>query len=186
MKNIFKGKIKLFVVMFAAAVIIAGCSGGSDNTQANDQVKMPEPVSTPAASSKLPEFSVYTLAGKEVKLTDKVLGNTPVILDIWATWCPPCVKEIPHFIELQEKYKGKFRFIGTSVDKSVKVVDDFVRNNHLNYDVYMASPSLEQYFQVRGIPTTIILDKNHNIINKVVGYRPKEFWESIIKNLISE
>ncbi len=134
-----------------------------------------------------PDFTVTALDGKAIRLS--ALKGKVVILDFWATWCPPCKAEIPHFIELQNAYGPKgLEIIGLSVDQEgPEVVRAFVRENGVNYAMAMAGPELVQlYGGIRGIPTTFLLDKEGRVAKKLVGYQDKQVFESQIRVLLDE
>ena len=108
--------------------------------------------------------------------------STPklTIVNFWATWCPPCRKEIPHFIQLSKKYPD-VQIIGISLDDSPVPVSDFIVDKKMNYPVYMMHEHFFDYFgQVNSIPTTFILDRNNKIIKQSKGYRNQDYFESII------
>ncbi|NTW89222.1 MAG: TlpA family protein disulfide reductase, partial [Desulfobulbaceae bacterium] len=86
------------------------------------------------ATSKAPDFKLQTIDGKPLRLSD--YKNKAVILNFWATWCPPCRAEIPDMIELQKKYSGKkFSFIGVVVSDDLDKVQRFVKDKGINYPV---------------------------------------------------
>ena len=133
-----------------------------------------------------PEFALRDLDGKEVKLAD--LKGKVVILDFWATWCGPCVKEIPHFIELYKQYqKQGFEMVGISTDRDgVGVVKSFVQRHKINYPILMADGKVQQaYGGIRAIPTTFVINKMGVIQRQYVGYRDKIVFEADIKALLA-
>lgn len=135
------------------------------------------------AFKKAPDFNLISLNNNEIKLSnykDKI-----IILDFWATWCPPCRAEIPHFIELYKKYKEQgLMIIGVATSDEKYKVKEFVKNFKINYPVVMADEKILQNFgDIRGLPTTFIIDKEGNIREKFVGYRPKEVFEEIFLKL---
>lgn len=132
-----------------------------------------------------PDFALRNLDGKEVKLAD--LKGKVVILDFWATWCGPCVKEIPHFIELYKQYKEQgFEMVGISTDRDgVGVVKSFVKKHKINYSILMADGKVQQaYGEIRAIPTTFIMDKSGKIQRQYIGYRDKAVFEADIKAIL--
>ena len=134
-----------------------------------------------------PDFTVTALDGKEIRLS--ALKGKVVMLDFWATWCPPCKAEIPHFIELQNAYGPKgLEIIGLSVDQEgPEVVRAFVREHGVNYAMAMAGQDLVQrYGGIRGIPTTFLVDKEGRVAKKLVGYQDKQVFESQIRVLLDE
>jgi thiol-disulfide isomerase/thioredoxin len=141
----------------------------------------------PATEAKMaPDFALAQASdGKSVKLSD--FKGKVIILDFWATWCPPCREEIPGFIALQKKYKSKgLEIIGVSVDRGgAKVVDDFGKEQGINYTSLMAGPdTAEAYGGIRGIPTTFVIDRKGRIVNKFIGGHDMSVFEKEIKALL--
>jgi len=146
----------------------------------------PDPVERPGGEAA-PSFTLQDLNGKPVNLSD--FKGKVVILDFWATWCPPCVMEIPHFIELHEQYKDRgFAMVGISLDRQgVGVVESFVQKYRVNYPILMADGQVDKaYGGITGIPTTFVIDAAGNIRQKYVGYRDKAVFEADIKALLAE
>ncbi len=178
-------KILNLVIIFALLVLLFIFLGKSRSKNSN-KISQPEQkleinneVSTTTTAY---DFNLSDIKGKKVKLSD-FKGNV-VILNFWATWCPPCRMEIPSFIELYKKYKNDgLTIIGVAIDNEVKV-KNFVKDNNINYPVLIADETtIMKYGGIRGIPTTFIIDKNGNIKNQYVGYRPKETFEESFKAL---
>ncbi len=141
-----------------------------------------EPTKTEPVSTIAYDFELSDINGKKIKLSD--FKDKVVILNFWATWCPPCRAEIPSFVELYKKYKNEgLSIIGVAIDNETKV-KNFVKEFKINYPVLLADEiTIQKYGGIRGIPTTFIIDKNGNIIKNYIGYRPKETFENDFKNL---
>ena len=131
-----------------------------------------------------PLIKAKSISGEDIDLN--LYKGGVVFVDFWATWCPPCVAEIPHFVNLQKKYKKKgFKIIGISVDKNISPVLKFMKDKKINYPIIMGTPEIIKKFgEIRSIPTTFILDKNLNIVEKVIGYKDEAFFENLIINLL--
>ncbi len=132
-----------------------------------------------------PDFALSNLEGKTIRLSD--FKGKVIILDFWATWCPPCRAEIPHFNKLHQIYSDKgLAVVGISVDEGGKnVVKPFVEEFKIPYPILLGNEKVARDFGgIRGIPTTFIINKNGEIIKKLVGYHDQEEFESIIKPLL--
>lgn len=117
-----------------------------------------------------------------------------VLLNFWATWCGPCIAEIPDLIGLHNKYSNDgFSVVGISVDNAVNgsaprdLVSAFLDYHQINYPVGMSRPgsSIESdYGGISGIPATFIIDRENGIVHSVVGSRSLPFFEALVKPLI--
>lgn len=140
-----------------------------------------------AASDLAPDFKVTRINGETFSLSAH--KGKVVLIDFWATWCPPCIAEIPHFNELYAAYKPRgFEMIGLSVDQGGrKVVEPFVVSRGVTYPVAMADDALvDAYGGIRGLPTSFLIDKQGRIAEKFLGYREKQVFEAAIKRLLAE
>jgi cytochrome c biogenesis protein CcmG/thiol:disulfide interchange protein DsbE len=142
----------------------------------------------PAAQNKTalaPDFTLPTTDGKSLKLSS--LRGKVVILDFWATWCPPCRKGIPDLVELKKRYGSKgVEIIGISVDQDTKPeVVPFIKEYGINYPVVYGNMSVyQQYGGIRAIPTSFIIDKEGKIIASYEGLISKLAYENHIKKLL--
>ena len=130
-------------------------------------------------------FSFPGLDGKPVNLAD--YRGKVVLVDVWATWCPPCRMEIPGFVSLYDKYKDDgLVIIGLATDDDgAKVVAPFAEEYKINYPIAIADMRevMKVFGPIRGIPTTYLIDENGIIQNKYVGYRPESEFEKAFKAL---
>ena len=142
---------------------------------------------SPEASSQSNSSSLRNLDDELVKLND-FLGKGPVILDFWATWCKPCVKSLPKMQKLYEKYEKQgliILAINEDGPQSIAKVEPFVNSLGLTFPVLLDNNrDLVRRFQVSGLPTTIIFDKNKKIIHTIRGYRPGD-EEKLEQRIIS-
>jgi peroxiredoxin len=153
-------------------------ANGKDNKTSSNNVQED---SYPLA----PEFSLADIKGNVVNLSD--YKGKVVIIDFWATWCPPCRKGIPDFVELQSEYgEENLVVLGISVDQGdLSVVPAFAKEYKINYPVlYATMEVVSTYGGVSGIPTTFIIDRDGKVRNRFVGYRPKNIFKSEIDTLL--
>jgi peroxiredoxin len=132
-----------------------------------------------------PPWQLKDVDGKAVQLSD--FKGKVVVLNFWATWCPPCRAEIPDFITLQDKYaKQGVTFVGISVDQGgPEVVSSFVKKSKINYPIVLGNMDVaEQYGVTQGIPTTFVINRQGTIVANHLGKAdPDELEGEIKKNL---
>ena len=131
-----------------------------------------------------PDFSLTDLSGRPVSLSD--YRGKVVILDFWATWCDPCKREIPSFIEMQNKYASQgLQILGVSMDDDEPPVREFQQQFKMNYPVAMGSPKLaDQYGGILGLPITFVIDRNGRITARHVGATEASVIEAEIRKLL--
>jgi thiol-disulfide isomerase/thioredoxin len=117
----------------------------------------------------VPALAMRDLDGRSLSSAD--WRGKVVIVNFWATWCPPCRAEIPDLVALQNKYRDRLLIIGVSQDEgSVEVVKQFVAAHQMNYPVVMMTPEIDQAFPgIRALPTSFILDRESRVVQRHVG-----------------
>jgi len=187
LKTFLKQYLSLILIMGAigAYVVFAGKAGTCPTCVAvTDFIGLSGQDEAPVMDSGL-GWSVTDLNGQAIHSTD--LEGKVVIVDFWATWCPPCRKEIPGFIELQEEYGSDgLVILGVSLDETgQETVRDFVLEQGINYPIAMGNRELvDQFGGVRALPTTFVIDRQGKIVNRHVGYASKATFEADIKELL--
>ena len=139
-----------------------------------------------AVHSVAPDFSVTTIDGKKLALSD--YRGKIVLLDFWATWCSPCRAEIPRFVQLQDKFGAKgLQIVGISMDDSAEPVRQFYRDFHMNYPVALGGAKLgELYGGVFGLPIAFLIDRDGHILSKHIGATdPAIFDKEVVDGLQS-
>ena len=135
--------------------------------------------------SVAPAWKLQDLDGKTVS-SDDFKGKV-VILDFWATWCPPCRAEIPGLIDLQKTYgKQGLMVVGVSVDQGgTDVIKPFVEKFGMNYPVLVADDKVQQAFGgFDAIPVTLVIDRQGRIVKRHLGLTEKDEFEAEIKPLL--
>lgn len=173
------------VVLIVGGIAVAWMS--VSRSQAEDPVISAISASDAVARPEAPDFALRDLEGKTVKLSD-FDGNVRIV-DFWATWCPPCRKEIPHFQTLHETYGDKgLTVIGISLDKNgVEAVKPFAEQVKMTYTSVIGNPQIGQaYGGIQYIPTTFVIDKQGRIYQKYVGFNDYATFERDVKTLLAE
>ncbi|MBM3773496.1 MAG: TlpA family protein disulfide reductase [Acidimicrobiia bacterium] len=114
-------------------------------------------------------FTVTDLDGRTISSAD--LKGKVVLVNFWATWCPPCRSEIPDLIELQAKYRDKLVVLGISEDEApIDEVKAFVADQKMNYPVAMVTPDVQRIFKgVSALPTTFVIDPDGKVQQRHTG-----------------
>ncbi|MCA0173503.1 peroxiredoxin family protein [Bacillus sp. RAR_GA_16] len=127
---------------------------------------------------RAPDFTLYSLEGKEVSLSD--YKDKVIFINFWATWCPPCKEEIPDmqkfYEEEAEQLDAEILAINlTTNESSSQVVKDFAKKNHLTFPILMDTEGQQmETFVAITIPTTYVIDKNGIIMKRIIGPMNKE------------
>jgi cytochrome c biogenesis protein CcmG, thiol:disulfide interchange protein DsbE len=131
-----------------------------------------------------PDFTLTQLDGNELRLSS--LRGKVVLLDFWATWCVPCREEIPHFVELQQKYGSQgLQIVGVSMDDSVDPVRPSAEKFQINYPIVMGNAKIgELYGGVLGLPIAFMIGRDGRIDRKHIGATKPAVFESEIVNLL--
>ncbi len=110
-----------------------------------------------------------------------------LILNFFATWCPPCRKEIPGLVALRKKFgEDKVFIIGLSVDKPSAPLQKFVRDMKINYPVVRVASDVTQIFKVQSIPHNVVLDSNVDIVVNAAGFVSEGELTRLINDLLGQ
>jgi cytochrome c biogenesis protein CcmG/thiol:disulfide interchange protein DsbE len=130
------------------------------------------------------DFSLPQLNGQLLQLS--AYRGRVVLLDFWATWCEPCQKEIPRFVQLQNEYGPQgLEIIGVSMDDSSDPVRDFCQRLRINYPVVMGNARIgELYGGVLGLPIAFLIRRDGRIYAKHIGATDATVFEREIMTLL--
>ena len=184
MKFVLKN-IGLFIVLTFAFSALTSCTG-TKTASVNDANAPANPADAPAdkkkvvyppAPSAIMQADVKNLDDTIYKLQDK--KGKVLLVNLWATWCGPCIAEMPHLIEMQEKYKDKnFEIIGLNTDDEPKEkIETFAAKQKLNYPLGWADSALMNEFvklsKLPGIPQSILINREGQLTGVFAGGGPK-------------
>ncbi|RMG00087.1 MAG: TlpA family protein disulfide reductase [Nitrospirae bacterium] len=128
----------------------------------------------PEIGKPAPDFRIKDLNGGYVSLDD--YAGKVVLLEFWATWCPPCRRSIPEMEGLFERTFGKdFAILGISVDEgdsAIEKVKAFTDRYNIRYKVLIDSGEAGNKYKITTIPAFFLLDKSHKIVKKYEGFMP--------------
>lgn len=146
------------------------------------------PAGTADIGQKAPDFTLDDLKGAKTGLKD--FKNKVVILEFWATWCPPCKTSVPELNELSRTFIDKdFALLAISVDEGMNVkkkLTEFAEEYGVQYKILISDNLTSRLYGVTSIPVIYLLDREHRIVKKYTGYAPKmseEIAEEIEKLL---
>ncbi len=141
----------------------------------------------PSPNGTATDFSWYNGEGKKISLAD--LRGKTVLINFWATWCPPCKAELPDIEALSKQYSSKgLVVVGVSEDAGkdlLQNVSNFVSQHGLTYQIVIDNNGIaDAYGNINAIPTSFIVNKSGKIVQKWVGLRDKAFFESTVKKYL--
>lgn len=128
----------------------------------------PKPGAALKEGNKAPDFTAQLLDGSTVKLSD--LRGEPVLINFWATWCGPCVGEMPAFQRLQKDYGDKIHIIAVNAGEDEDTVRDFIKSNNYTFPVALDEDyDVASLYPTNGIPYTVVVDANGKITHVSTG-----------------
>jgi|YelNatPaOPRAMG01_1025707.scaffolds.fasta_scaffold315393_2 peroxiredoxin len=129
---------------------------------------------------KAPDFKLNSIDGKEIKLSD--FKGKKIILNFWATWCPPCRAEIPDFVKFYNENKNKVEIIGIAVGSKENEVIEIIKKYKITYPVCISDKNIEKlYGPINMVPTSFIIDEKGYVKEKKIGIMTEEDLKGILK-----
>lgn len=172
---------KFFILAILAALLLTGLACFKEKGSGGPAVE------AAAKAEPAPDFSVTTLDGQQLSLAS--LKGKVILVNFWATWCPPCRAEIPEFIEAYTELKDRgLEILGFSVDELPEAeLKSFVTKAKMNYPVALVGQDIVSAFRPgQYIPTSIFIDRNGRLRYKHVGQLAKKDLVRIFEELEKE
>jgi len=175
--------VKWFVVTAVISVVLLAGYSMTITQVAESSRAEPMGLLPGDLTGSAPSLQLADLHGKQVSLAD--FKGKVVILDFWATWCPPCKMEIPDFIEIESEFGARgVQIIGVALDQPGRT-REFAESHGMNYPVLVGNDDVAARFGgISGIPTTFIIDRSGRIVQRFEGYRPKQTFVDEVAKLL--
>ncbi len=153
-------------VIVTLALLATGCSAGSEPPDVKGQTT---PVEGTQVGNLAPDFQLQNLDGQTASLGD--LRGEPVLINFWATWCPPCRDEMPYLQQIYEEWSGKgLMLLAIDIGESPALVKEFLDEHNLSMPVLLdTESSVAEKYNIIAIPTTLFIDKDGIIREKRIG-----------------
>jgi thiol-disulfide isomerase/thioredoxin len=200
MKVLFKNLGLFIVLSLAFSALTSSCTNtpivpGDETTTTSNTTDAPndkKKINYPPAPSALMQADIKSLDGTSFKLQDK--KGKVVLVNLWATWCGPCIAEMPHLNEMQEKYKDKgFEVIGLDTDDETKdQIDAFAAKQKLNYQLGWADGKVMNEFvkitALQAIPQSILINRDGQLtgVFKGGGGKTVSIMKETVEKIVNE
>jgi peroxiredoxin len=137
-----------------------------------------------AEEGKAYDFALPSLDGSKVRLADSA-GRVRLI-DFWATWCAPCVEEIPMLNDLHRIYAEKGLTVIAISEEDPEAVRKFVTQHGVLYQNLLDDAEVSQKFGVLGLPSTVLVDREGKVVESYFGVKPRKILEGRIVELLGQ
>jgi peroxiredoxin len=178
--------LKRLIILFALMVVVVAGLLMFARYRLNQPGAAVSAASATAPGHVAPDFALKDLQGKTVKLSD--LRGKAVVLNFWATWCPPCKAEIPWFIEMQKRYGAQgLQVVGVNMDDGdPKDVMKFAAEHSINYPILLGQEKVaDEYGGIDYLPTTFYINRNGVVVDRVFGEPAREEIEQDVERAIA-
>ncbi|CBE68752.1 MAG: TlpA family protein disulfide reductase [Candidatus Methylomirabilis oxygeniifera] len=175
-RHLFGLRSAIVVILIIFELVIGGTSDGADLWAADVQAEV---------GHLAPDFTLKTFEGSTVRLSD-FRGKKVVLINFWATWCPPCRLEMPTMQQIYAEYKDRgFEILAVNIESDAKQeVSDFVKELRLTFPI-LSDPDMKitRKFRVIGLPVSVLIDRQGIVRAKEIGYHD---WTSRVSRKLVE
>jgi peroxiredoxin len=182
--------MRLRLEWIAVIVLVALLGGGwiyLSRDDAPGQIAVPA-AQAPFVGNLAPDFTLETFDGQTITLADYANDRgMPVVLNFWATWCPPCRVEMPFFERASQTYDGQVAILGVNQVEQAKTIEEFARRNGLTYPLLADTEmKVNNLYAVLNLPTTLFIDRNGVVREILIGTISQAVLEDRIEELLEE
>lgn len=195
-----KKRLIYIIIVFVALIAIGGVSykylsNKYSKNQIEDQMPNQGSIGNESdnnnSATKAPDFTVYNEEGKAVKLSD-YKGKKAVVVNFWASWCPPCKYEMPYFQKAKDKYNGKdveilMVNLTDGSRETKKTALEFIKESKYNMNVLFDTElNAADTYGIQALPRTLFIDKDGNLVNDHTGLITQDMLDDNIDDLIGK
>ncbi len=156
---------KILLIVFGVLVII----GVAAALFANSQAPSLSPTQViPGTPKPAPDFMLKLFSGQTITLKD-FAGKKPVVINFWASWCPPCRQEAPALAKVSRMYEGRVEFIGVVINDTEANALAFMKEFGISYDNGIDQDNIARKYRITGIPETFWIDKQGQLVGHWIG-----------------
>ena len=182
-----KNKKSTLILVIFTVLVIAGAAILYNSFADKIAQDLTTPIAGTQNADTAPDFTVYDASGKAHKLSD--FKGKPVVVNFWASWCGPCKIELPSFQAQWEKYGDQVEFLMVNLvdnaSETLASAQDYLATTDYTFPVYFDTEQSAAYtYAVYSIPTTIFVDADGNLVNRVSGIINLDPLEQYIQQLL--
>ena len=181
---------KNLVIMVAVFIIVIGGAVFAYNKLADkvDTAAVPTNSTNHSQSNFASNFTVYDIDGNKIELADNI--GKPVVVNFWATWCPPCKAELPYFNQIYNELSDEVTFMMVDLtdgnNETVDGVTEFIQGNSYTFPVYFDKDANAAYsYHVSSIPMTLFIDKSGYLVEYHIGAMDEQTLREYIGFLLT-
>lgn len=171
------------ILLLIALLLITGAVGYAVTNRPSDTGIQPSP--SVEEGGLAPNFILKALEGGEISL-ESYRGKAVVVVNFWATWCPPCREEIPDLVDFHNEYEDRgVVVLAVNLREPEGHVRDFAENAKMDVPILLdLSGDVANVYEVEAIPTTVVVDRSGIIRSRIVGMTSRAELEEIVKPLL--
>lgn len=173
---------KILLILLVLVICVSCNKVDKENNNQFAEKQINEDI--PKSGKKPPDFTVKTNYNNEFTFYKN--NGKPTLINFFATWCGPCVEEMPAFEKIKEEYGDQINLIIIDCGEEKNVVDKFIKDNNYTFTVGYDEGDISNLYNVTGIPFTVITNKKNEIMKTFTGSRGMEAQYNVYKEQIEK